>query len=225
LYVAMIGSPAPAVRSGVMLTVSAASRALQRPTSRWAALAVGAFVPLLLDPRVVLDLGYQLSVGGIAGLIGSSALVRRIFPDDIDGWRRRLASGLVASGVATLVSAPLVAWSFGRVSLIAPLTNLVADPIIGLAQPMLFFALVLSPLPSVARFVADAAHPLLAAFDGVARTGAAVPCAAVAFQPTAVAATLAGVASAATLCACVSRFPARPALVAFGSLCAAVVFG
>ena len=73
LYVAIIGAPAPAVRSAVMLAGVAASRAAQRPTSPWAGLALGAFVPLY-SPRTVLDLGYQLSVVGIAGLIASGSL-------------------------------------------------------------------------------------------------------------------------------------------------------
>src|SRR5678815_3395115 len=59
LYVAVIGAPPPAVRSATMLAVIAASRWMQRPTSQWAALAVGAFVPLI-SPRTPLDLGYQL---------------------------------------------------------------------------------------------------------------------------------------------------------------------
>ena len=72
-----------------------------------------------------------------------------------------------ASTVATAVSAPLVAWTFGRVSLVGPLTNLIASPLMGLAQPMLFLGLLVAPFPSIARLVGDAVHPLLVAFDGI----------------------------------------------------------
>ncbi|MDQ2767976.1 MAG: ComEC/Rec2 family competence protein, partial [Gemmatimonadota bacterium] len=41
-YVAVIGLPAPAVRSGVMLGVRSICKLVQRPTSPWAALALGA---------------------------------------------------------------------------------------------------------------------------------------------------------------------------------------
>jgi len=47
---------------------------LQRPTSPWAALALGAAAPLVV-PATVLDLGYQLSVLGMAGLVASGALL------------------------------------------------------------------------------------------------------------------------------------------------------
>jgi competence protein ComEC len=208
LYIAVIGAPAPAVRSGVMLGVTAVSKLAQRPTSPWSALALGALFPLV-DPRIVLDLGYQLSVAGMAGIIASGALARRMIVPVLDGWRCWLATNLSASIVASLVTTPLVAWTFGRVSLIAPVTNLLATPVLGLAQPMLFLALVLAPLAPVARFVADAAHPLLALFDAVSVAGAAVPHASIGVAPTLPSAMLAGAFSIAVIVACVSRFPGR----------------
>ncbi|MEP6692678.1 MAG: DNA internalization-related competence protein ComEC/Rec2 [Gemmatimonadaceae bacterium] len=217
-YVAMIGAPPPALRSGVMLGAGALSRLLERPTSPWASLAIGAAVPLA-DPSTALDLGYQLSVLGIAGLIASGALVRRWLPHDrVRGWRRSLTVALATSVVASVVSAPLVAWSFGRVSLVAPLANLAAGPVIGLAQPALFLALVLSPIPAAARFVADATHPLLTLFDAIAAAAAAVPFAAVTVAPTMAGAALCGVATLALVAAAVSRYPARAMLCGASAL-------
>jgi competence protein ComEC len=217
VYIAIIGAPAPAVRSGAMLAVTSASRLLQRPTSPWAGLAIGALLPLV-QPRTVLDLGYQLSVGGMAGLIASGAFSRRVLAPRLDGWREWLATNLAASVIASFVTAPLVAWTFGRVSLIAPFTNLLATPILGLAQPMLFLALLLAPVEPLARFVADAAHPLLALFDLVATQGAAVPHAAIGVSPTFTAAVLSGGISIAVVVACVSRFPGRPAVLALAGV-------
>ncbi|MFI5245906.1 MAG: ComEC/Rec2 family competence protein, partial [Gemmatimonadales bacterium] len=100
---------------------------------------------------------------------------RRHLPPDMRGWRRTLARDLAVSVLATVVTAPLVVWTFGRLSLIAPLTNVAASPVIALLQPMLFLALAAGPVHSVAQFVAHAAHPLLYAFDAIATIGAAVP--------------------------------------------------
>ncbi|MDQ6827495.1 MAG: DNA internalization-related competence protein ComEC/Rec2 [Gemmatimonadota bacterium] len=208
-YIAVIGAPPPALRSGVMLAAVALSRLLERPTSPWAALAIGAAVPLAA-PAVVLDVGYQLSVLGMAGLVASGALAKRWVAPRWSGWRRPVASALLTSVVASFVSGPLVAWTFGRISLIAPAANLVASPIVALAQPALFLALILSPIPSAARFVAAATHPLLLAFDRVAAVATSVPYAAVTCAPTLTAASLAGVATVALIAACISRFPARP---------------
>jgi len=218
LYVAVIGAPAPAVRSGVMLGALALSQLAQRPTSPWATLALGAAIPLAFDVSTVLDLGYQLSVVGIAGLVASGSLSRRLLAPRLDGWRRKLASELLTSLVATAVTLPLVAWSFGRVSLVAPLTNLAAAPLVAVAQPALFLALLCGPAPSVARFVADAAHPLLTALDGIASAGASVPYAFIWISPTFPAAVACGVAAAAFVVACVSRFPARALLACVAAL-------
>jgi competence protein ComEC len=114
--------------------------------------------------------------------------------------------------VATVVSLPLVAWTFGRVSVVAPLTNLAAAPIMAVAQPMLFLALVLGWAPAAARFVAGAAHPLLVAFDAVAAAGAAAPYATLDVAPTLAAALLGAAAIAAFVTACVSRHPGRAAV-------------
>ena len=210
-YVAAIGAPPPAVRSAVMLGALLLSRLLQRPTSPWAILALGAAAPLW-DARTALDLGWQLSVAGTAALIAGGALGRRVIPVTWVGWRRSLAAGGIISMVATVVTAPLVAWAFGRVSLLGPVTNLAADPVMALLQPLLFVAMAI-PVPGIERFTADAAHALLATFDAIARLAAAVPGAAPMVLPTALGAVAAGVASVAVIVACVSRHPGRAMLV------------
>jgi len=217
VYVALIGAPEAAVRSAAMLAALGASRLLQRPTSPWALLAIGAAAPLAA-PRAVLEVGYQLSVIGVAALIGGGALVRRAVPNHIEGWRRTILAGLIVSTVATLASAPLVAWTFGRISLVGPITNLAAAPLMTLAQPMLFLGLLLAPIGPLAALVGDAAHPLLAAFNAIALAGASVPGGWLVVAPTVVDALLAAVVSVALIVACVSRFPGRALLVGTGAL-------
>lgn len=221
-YVAMLGAPPPAVRSAVMLGMHGASQVLQRPTSPWAPLAVGALVPCLLDPLVVLDIGWQLSVCGMAGLIASGALAQRLLPRSVHGWRRELARDVVAGVVATAVTAPIVTWQLGRLSLVAPVTNLAASPLMAMVQPLLFLALALAPVPALARLFAAAAHPLLAGLDGVAALGARLPGASIAVSPSPAIAALAVVAVVAGFAACLARWPARAAIVALASLCAIV---
>jgi competence protein ComEC len=161
----------------------------------------------------VLDVGYQLSVIGVASLVAAGSLVRRVVPRRIGGWRRSLFAGVIVSTIATAVSAPLVAWTFGRISLVGPLTNLAAAPLMGLAQPMLFAGLLLAPVRPLAALVGDAAHPLLAAFDGIALAGSSVPGGSIVVSPTPTVAVLASVASLSLIVSCVSRFPGRALLI------------
>ncbi|HEV7387968.1 MAG TPA: DNA internalization-related competence protein ComEC/Rec2 [Gemmatimonadaceae bacterium] len=222
VYVAVIGAPPPALRSAAMLGVAMVSRIAQRPTSPWAAWAVGAFVPLV-QPRIAIDVGYQLSVLGMAALVAAGALWKRQLATRVDGWKGKVARELITSLVACAVTAPLVAWVFGRISLVAPLSNLVAAPVITLAQPILFLALVTGPLVPVARMFAEAVHPLLFTFDWIATASAAIPGAAVTVSVTGVVAALGAVAATSLVAACVSRFPVRPMLIGFGAMAAMVV--
>ncbi len=223
VYVAVIGAPPPALRSATMLGVAMISRLAQRPTSPWAAWAIGAFIPLLA-PRTVLDVGYQLSVLGMCALVAAGSLWRNHLATRLDGWKARIGRELVTSLVACAVTAPLVAWVFGRVSLIAPVSNLVAAPVITLAQPVLFLALLLAPVAPAARFIAQAVHPLLFAFDWIAWSAASVPGAAITVTTTVITALAAGCAAISLVIACISRYPSRPAIVAVGSLALMVVF-
>ncbi len=217
-YVAMLGAPPPALRAAVMLGVWMLSRWWQRPTSPWAVLAIGAAIPLV-DPRAVTAVGYQLSIAGVAALIAAARLAGR-WPRmaRLRGVARAAAGTALASTMAATVTAPLVAWNFGRLSLIGPITNVFAAPIMALAQPIMFLALALSPVGPVAHWFADAAHPLLRAFSFVAATAASVPGASVTVIPSAGAVALGGVFAVALVAACVSRFPGRALVVAAAAL-------
>lgn len=220
LYVAVIGAPLPAVRAAAMLGAVSLSGTLQRPTSAWAVLAVSAIIPLL-DPSSATDLGFQLSMVGMVALVSSGVLASRVEWLRAPGWRGALLRGLVTSLMATLLTTPLVAATFGRISLVAPVTNLVAVPVMAVLQPMLFLVLVLLPAGPVAGFVADAAHPLLAAIGGIADAGARLPGASVPVVSDAAGTVLAYAACVALVLACVTRVPARM-LVVF-ACCVAVL--
>ncbi|MBL0939921.1 MAG: DNA internalization-related competence protein ComEC/Rec2 [Gemmatimonadaceae bacterium] len=200
LYVLLIGAPAPAVRSAVMLAVVTLAARWQRPVHEWTALALGATVPTI-DPLVVHDLGYQLSVGGMAALVAARAARRqwrhwarhggrqhgwRDWSQQAarwGGWRGWLLTEILTGVVATVITAPLIAWTFGRISVIAPISNLAAAPIVGVLQPALFVALAWAMLWSVADasgsaiagWLPDATQPLMAMLDVVADVSARVP--------------------------------------------------
>jgi competence protein ComEC len=205
VFVLFVGAPSPAIRSAAMYAALVISRRLQRPTSPWALLALGAALPLI-QPRVVNEIGYHLSVAGMAGLIASGKLSRRLPMDRIPEWGRRLARETLATVVASAVTAPIVAWHFGRVSLAAPLTNLAAAPLFGLAQR------------AVAALLADGTRVLLAGIEKVGAIGAAIPASALDVQPTAVTALLLAAASASLLAACAAHYWGRPALLSVSAL-------
>ena len=217
VFVLFVGAPSPAVRSAAMYAAVVMSRRFQRPTSPWALLAVGAALPLM-QPRVVTEIGYHLSVAGMAGLIASGRLSRRLPVDRIPAWGRRVAREMIATIVASAVTAPIVAWHFGRVSLAAPLTNLAAAPLFGLAQPVLFLSLALAPLRALATLLADGTGVLLMGIEKVGAYGAAIPASALDVQPSAVTAWLLAASAGSMLAACASRHWGRPAAMAMTAI-------
>lgn len=214
LYVLAIGAPAPAVRSATLFAATQLTRLWQRPTSPWGTFALGALVPLI-EPRTVLDLGYQLSVSGYAAIIVAGRVGRRL-PRGWRGWRQSLSKELIAGGLSTLATAPLVAWHFGRLSLVAPVSNLFAGPIISLLQPTLFLTMLL-PEEFGAAFTADAARPLLRAMDAVAAAAASAPGAAIVVAPSRVSIAMALVGTVAILVAGWARHWMPPLTIAVTS--------
>ena len=213
IYVVILGLPPPAVRAGVMFGSVLVARLRQRPASEWSVLTLGALLPVIVDPAAPLDLGWQLSVLGVVSLAASGRLVKRLRWKG-GGWRHGLRREFTASIIASAASAPVIAWYFGTVSLVAPVANLLAAPLVALLQPTLFLALVCAPSLTLARFIAGAAHPALSLLDGIASAAAKPAWAALELSPSLNASLLAGAAVAALLVAMVQRESGPPLMVA-----------
>ena len=149
IYIVVIGAPAPAVRSAVMLGATRRvppNAATHVPVGGAGARRLGTARESTHHRRSRLSAERRRPRG--AHRVG--ALARRLLAGRVSGWRRVIARDLIASTLASIVTLPLIAWTFGRLSIVAPLTNLAAGPIFTVLQPTLFLALLLSPFPAVA---------------------------------------------------------------------------
>jgi competence protein ComEC len=186
LYVAFVGPSASVVRAGVMAGVALLARELGRPGTAAGALGWAVTVLLLLDPGDVDDAGFRLSVLATAGILAwGSGLTARIAgpePGRLRGW---LADILGVSLAAQAATTPIVLLDFGRLSLVAPLVNLVVVPLVPLAMALGALALgvgllVGHGLPAlVATLVGLPAWVLYAAMVAAVRTGAGLPMASI----------------------------------------------
>jgi competence protein ComEC len=213
IYVAILGLPPPAVRAAVMFGGALIGKLRQRPSSAWSILILGALLPVCVDSSAPIDLGWQLSVLGVVALASSGALSRRLGWHG-GGWKQKLRRELLSGTIASTSSVPLIAWYFGTISLIAPVANLFAAPLVAVLQPTLFLALVCAPILPLARFIADAAHPVLAMLDGVAHVASRPAWVALSVAPTLMQCVLGGGMTAALLWAMVARRVARPLMFA-----------
>ncbi|MDO4796641.1 MAG: ComEC/Rec2 family competence protein [Coriobacteriales bacterium] len=189
IYVLFCGMPVSAVRAWVMASMASVAGTAGRRSYGLSAVSITALVMALADPPVCGQLGFVLSVCSVSALclFGPYAtVVCASFADGIrvprrvpkalrrrlHGARDAIVESFSASLVASCATMPLVAQSFGRVSLVGP----VASIVLCVPFPALMFLGVLSiPLvrvPIVGRCALAAcdtvAHVVLAAMRLVA---------------------------------------------------------
>ncbi|MCP4873395.1 MAG: ComEC/Rec2 family competence protein [Proteobacteria bacterium] len=173
-YVVLAGAPISARRALVMLACVCAASLADRAPSSGNALAAAVIVVGWTDPPSVGQLGFQLSVASVAGLIwfvpgiGSGG--------GRGGWYvRRVLQALVASTVATAATAPLIGRVWGSVPAAGVWANPVVVPVLGAATvPVLLFGAALAVIePSLGvpfvRLAAGIAELGLALVDVLAR--------------------------------------------------------
>jgi competence protein ComEC len=163
-YVQLAGAEVPAVRTFAMLAIAAFGIWIGRPGTAgivwlWALAGV-----LAWDPWAPLTPGFWLSYGAVALLLYAS--VGRLREDPPAGWRSRvrgtLHEGAHAQWVVTVGLAPLTIALFQQMSLIAPVANAVAIPLVTLVVVPLALAGILVPWDGFFALAHAALSPLMA---------------------------------------------------------------
>ena len=167
LYTLLVGAYPAVVRAAIMggLTLLA----LLAGRQAWAlnSLAIAAFLMTVNDPMVVWDVGFQLSFAASLSMILfvspldrwlEGHLASRLPSGSLPGALRFLDEALVITLAAQVLTLPIILHNFGRLPLVAPLSNLLILP----AQPGLMLSGALAtilgfvslPLGQVAGWIA-----------------------------------------------------------------------
>jgi competence protein ComEC len=177
-YVAVIGFPDAACRAVLIMALVVGSRARGYPSSRWGPLATAALILIVLDPRRLASVGFQLSFAGAGGLVAwARPLGEAIDSAARERLGRRLPRAMVtafAAGIAaTAGTLPVVAWHFERVSLVGIPVTLLATPLVSLALPGALVSLLVDAVaPEGALFLAGGVSVLLDGLLAVAGAAA-----------------------------------------------------
>ena len=134
-YVMLTGASPSVVRAALMAGAMLVARLGGSRAHAASALALAALVMLLAAPPVLWDVGFQLSLLATAGLIWFGASVERRLP----GWPGWIREPVALTLAAQLTTLPVVLVNFERLSLIAPIANVLVVPFVPLA--MLFSAI------------------------------------------------------------------------------------
>ena len=139
-YVLLAGFEVPAQRTLYMLAVAALGLWIGRPGTAWTVLAWALFAVLLVDPWAVLAAGFWLSFGAVALLMYVGA--GRLAANGGGNW---LAAAGRAQWAITVGLIPLMLALFQQVSLVAPVANALAIPVVGMVVVPLALAWLVLP--------------------------------------------------------------------------------
>jgi len=139
IFVLMTGATASVVRAGIMGIFVLFAQQLGRASRATNALVFTAFMMLLVNPKIlVFDAGFQLSFLATAGLVYINPILQK--------YTKRLPGlfgvkeALVTTLSAMVTTTPLILYQFGRLSVVAPLANILILPAIPLTMAVGFAA-------------------------------------------------------------------------------------
>ena len=164
----LAGMTVPTQRAVCMLAVIAAAMLVHRRAFGWETWLTALSVVLVFDPLAPMSSGLWLSFGAVAAMMYGAAKIRgaraqgRVNPTANIKPRRNVVFVLLGWALVQWVlfigMAPLILTLFQRVSLVAPLANLIAVPVVGLlAVPLALIGLGL--------YVAGAEHGAVMMFE------------------------------------------------------------
>ena len=178
LYVPLAGAGPSIQRAAVMGAAAIAATLAGRPASRWYALLLAAAVTLLASPRAASDPGWQLSFAAVVAIVALASTLRLRLT--ARGVPRPAAEAAAMSLAATLGTAPLLAFHFGRLSLVSLPANLLAVPAVAPVMWLGMLAAGSEPIaPGAAAAINAVARFPLAYLGWLAHAAAAAPAAAV----------------------------------------------
>jgi competence protein ComEC len=182
-YCLLAGWGVPAQRTFLMLAVVALALLARRTTRTATTLTLAAAAVCALDPWAVIAPGFWLSFGAVAAILWvmSGRTAGRTAAST--GWRHKVLDAARAQLAVTVALVPLTMALFAQISLVSPLANAVAIPVVSLlVTPLALlaaaFVMLPEPLAAVAVPLLAFAHSLFAALAEALRALVQLPAAA-----------------------------------------------
>lgn len=141
LYALMAGFGLPTQRALMMLVVAAIALMSGREVQASRVLAIALFVVLLFDPWAVLSAGFWLSFGAVAIIVFILTGRRTV----VQGWRAALRIQLAI----TLATVPPLLALFNAFSIVAPVANAFAIPLVSFVIAPLALAAIALPFAPI----------------------------------------------------------------------------
>jgi competence protein ComEC len=144
-YVLLVGATPSVVRAALMAGALVIARLGGSRAHAIGALQLAAAAMLLAAPMVLWDVGFQLSALATAGLIWFAAPIEA----RLARWPGMVREPMALTLAAQLTTLPIILLNFERLSLVAPLANVVVVPLVPLVMLMSALAAMVGAIDSL----------------------------------------------------------------------------
>lgn len=124
LYVSMVGWQPPVVRAGLMLTSIFLAQLVGRKFYQARSLFFIVWLMLMFKPDLIVSISFQLSFAALIGIIIGTKIFGGLKKIPVIG------GDLAETLSAQLLVTPIIAYHFGRLSFLAPVTNALILPLV-----------------------------------------------------------------------------------------------
>lgn len=150
LFIILAGSPASAIRAGIMLSLILGAERLERMGNFLNILLLTAFIMILINPLILIyDLGFQLSFLASLGLLYKQIVKPKKIQQTINFTntiKTNLKETFWDSFFVILFVSPLLIWNGGELSFKPLLANLPILPLVPFITFLVIFLLFVSPI-------------------------------------------------------------------------------
>ena len=163
------GATASVVRASLMGLMYIIAKIIGRRGAIINSLFVAAFFMLILNPFALWDIGFELSFMATFGLIFlGEPMIKLFFGRLKDGTAKDVASTLCETISAQLFTLPILLSAFGKISIIAPIANVLILLLVPLAMLLIFISVIGAFLwQNIGLLLAGVANVLLDYFVAV----------------------------------------------------------
>ncbi len=143
------------VRACIMTTIALVAMILGKKNTIHVALPLAAFVFVLIDPKIVFNVGFQLSVVATLGLVYLQPALSNIWKKVFKKTNSFIEDTFLTTLSCTLATLPITIYTFGTVSIWAVVANCLVLPVVASTMFLGVFGLITSkffPLLSIILF-------------------------------------------------------------------------
>lgn len=146
-FMAVVGFTPSIMRAGIMAILAIVAWYIGHKFAPWRIILIVAAITLIINPMFIINLGWLLSFASFAGIMILGPKLSQFFYGDRQP--KFIASVILTTISATLMTLPITLYYFGTLSLISIFANLLILPTLPIAMGLTFATGVLADIPLI----------------------------------------------------------------------------